>query len=919
MPSNVIHINPSTTFWRDVARALLAACHDEPVGASNSRDCSNWRVIVPTFAHAQQLKAALAAELGGVFIPPRISTLSTWLEILPPLSRTAAVSSSSERLMRLYAELRQHAWLKKLFSARRNTDLLPLAQTLLALSDELTQALLPSLRGANGLDNTEELEQRWQHALEQLSPGARELLSDEAQLVWSVWKSQLDSDDAIAVRFEKLLQLAQYADAPLAWISSVAPEPMEQAFLDAYAQHQTVRQITLDWHSDAFAPAYLSYVKAWPEMIAKEDDYPIVADDLFSIAPSNSLDAPTGIALCSAQSIEDEALQGAQTILNWLQQGKTQLAIVAQDRVVARRMRALLERAQVHVADETGWKLSTTRAASALASWFDVITQRGDTSSLLDLLKSPFVLAELPHKATHVMTIETTLRRANVSSGWSAISDALAARPAEQKIVAMLAQQAALFSGRKTLRAWITATKSLDALGLPVALLADSAGQQIMQMLENITPHVDNTDEDATEFSFAEWRALVNLQLDDTSFITTNNDKRVVMLPLNGARMRNFDAVLLVGADADHLPSQPKETLFFANTVRRELGLITREIRQRQQMRDLMELLAMNKEVVLSWQAHKDGEPNPVSPWLERLELTLAQNGWPELPKHVAAIAERSLPAHMMQMPTPVASILQPERLSSSGYSSFIACPYQFFATRMLGLASLDELSDLPEKRDYGGWLHQILQTYHEHLRDHPVPNLQEPREALLRDISTQHFDKVIAKNPAALGYFVRWQKVIAAYVTWANEREAQGWKFILGEASYEKPLALEHGELMLHGRIDRIDENAEGERSVLDYKTNSVVVLNKKRSDDEDHQLAFYGLLSDVPVVSAHYVALETTKDKCADVEAPDYAHAQLALAQKIKQNMQDIANGAPLPANGATSVCQYCDVRGLCRKGAW
>ena len=48
-------------------------------------------------------------------------------------------------------------------------------------------------------------------------------------------------------------------------------------------------------------------------------------------------------------------------------EGKQEIAVIAQDRVVSRRLRALLERAGVLVADETGWKLSTTRAAAALA------------------------------------------------------------------------------------------------------------------------------------------------------------------------------------------------------------------------------------------------------------------------------------------------------------------------------------------------------------------------------------------------------------------------------------------------------------------------------------------------------------------------------------------------------------------------
>ena len=44
--------------------------------------------------------------------------------------------------------------------------------------------------------------------------------------------------------------------------------------------------------------------------------------------------------------------------------GATPVALVAQDRVLVRRVRALLERMQIDLIDETGWTLSTTRAAA---------------------------------------------------------------------------------------------------------------------------------------------------------------------------------------------------------------------------------------------------------------------------------------------------------------------------------------------------------------------------------------------------------------------------------------------------------------------------------------------------------------------------------------------------------------------------
>ncbi|WP_112993075.1 PD-(D/E)XK nuclease family protein [Herminiimonas fonticola] len=904
MPSSAtVLIPPSATFWDDAARALLQSelrAQMAEAGNLAANDLSVVRVVVSTFAHIQLLKSALARQIDGAFIPPTITSLSEYIRLLPPVEGVSA-TAASERLMSLYADLRQHAWLKKLFSARRNTDLLPLAEILLALSDELTQAMLPSLKASPAAADA-----RWQAALEQLSPVARNLLSDETQLVWTIWKSQLDANDAIVTRYAQMMRIAQQAHLPLFWISPVEPDAMEQAFLDAYGARQSLAVIKLDWRTDTINSTYAA---AWPEMLIADDIPEPFFDDL---PDSLNVATPAALKLYAAQNLEAEAKAGAQTIIDWLQEGKTNLAIVAQDRVVARRIRALLERAQIVVADETGWKLSTTRAASAIAAWLELVAARAETVGLLDFLKSPFVFAALEDKADLVMQSEVALRRANVLSGWDAAANALTAIPQAQRMINLLAQQASGFAGRKTLCNWITATnQTLDAIGMRAALQVDAAGSQLIQLLQDISQdcvQVGHT------FSFSEWRAFLNLQLEAKAFVQLNLDKRVVMLPLNGARLRAFDAVLMVGADAEHLPSQPTETLFFANVVRRELGLATRESRQRQQLRDVTELLSSNDCVVMSWQAHKNGEPNPVSPWIERLELCLARAGAAPIARHDVQIAPRTLQASAAVMPAPSAAQLLPKKLSASGYNSLVACPYQFFATRMLGLSGIDELSDMPEKRDYGDWLHQILAQFHQ---AGSVPSSE--RAALLQKISDQVFAHELDKSAAALGYYARWQKAMPAYLEWISERESQGWHFVLGEEKFEKVLCWVDGEVILHGRVDRMDENENGERVVLDYKSTNQLALRDKLKHGEDHQLPFYGLLSDTPLSAALYIPLEASKDKIKEVEAPQFETWQQTLAEQIVHNMQAIAEGAPLPATGPEPVCQYCDVRGLCRKGAW
>ncbi|HEX7645143.1 MAG TPA: PD-(D/E)XK nuclease family protein [Burkholderiaceae bacterium] len=884
-----IFIHPSDSFWVEAANAVSAGGH----GA----DLSGIRVVVSAYAHARPLKEGLLRRLGRNFVVPRIVTLDGWCSQLPPDG--AAPTSEAARLMDLYAELRQHGWLKKLFSARRNTDLLPLAQVLLTLSDELTRALLPRV----GRDS-EAGTRHWQQALAQLSPAAQRVVSDEAQLVWSIWQAQLDGGDPLAQRYRQSMRLAEAADAPLYWISANPPDEFESAFLRAYARAQDVYVLTLDWR----VPAPL-LARAWPELAVFE------LDGAGGVPGKWDHD---GLRLAPAAGLEHEAQCSAQTVIDWLRAGKREIAVVAQDRVVARRLRALLERAQVFVADETGWKLSTTRAASAVAAWFELVTSRADTLALLDLLKSPFVLARIEGKEAQVMRIELALRRANVLGGWDAVGAALAGMM-EQDTVARLARCAAVFAGRKTLAQWSAATRAcFDELGIWGALEADAAGAQVVALLEAIA---GDCARQAQEFSFAEWRSFVGVQLESTSFIPADSDRRVAMLTLNGARLRSFDAVLVLGCDAEHLPSQAGESLFFANGVRRELGLDTRETLQLRQLRDFAALLCSNAEVVLSWQQQRNGEPNPVSAWVERLELAIERAGLPHLAEHEVEIARRACRAQPDAMPQPAAAALLPQKLSAGAYASLVACPYQFFAGRMLGLSGMEELSDMPEKRDYGDWLHQILFRYHTTLNEqaesgNAVP--LESRAALLQDLSAALFEQEAQSNAAVLGYYVRWKKAMPAYLVWANQREADGWRFAFGERKFEQVLNFSRGEILLHGRIDRVDESTEG-RALLDYKTRSAPALRERLKQGEDRQLAFYSILAGMEFSEAQYVSLDAQGDKLLAVPAPDIARAGEALRAQLTANLDAIASGGSLPASGVEDVCAYCDMRGLCRKGAW
>jgi hypothetical protein len=155
------------------------------------------------------------------------------------------------------------------------------------------------------------------------------------------------------------------------------------------------------------------------------------------------------------------------------------------------------------------------------------------------------------------------------------------------------------------------------------------------------------------------------------------------------------------------------------------------------------------------------------------------------------------------------------------------------------------------------------------------------------------------------------------AYLLWANEREADGWQFVFGEQSQSQALSWQDGGIELYGRLDRVDENAQGERALLDYKTRSVASLRQKVKEEDDHQLAFYGLLAGGAIEQAHYVALELGSDKkTGDAAAPDFLRKQDMLKQQITTTCirwRRVRRYRPMASNryASTAICAACAAR--------
>ncbi|MCX7226974.1 MAG: hypothetical protein NT071_15535 [Burkholderiales bacterium] len=130
----------------------------------------------------------------------------------------------------------------------------------------------------------------------------------------------------------------------------------------------------------------------------------------------DQLQTPTEgqITLHAAQDLQDEADRAGACVLNHIAAGHSPVALVAQDRVLTRRVRAMLAERGVAVRDETGWTLSTTRAAASLMALLRSCLWDASADQVLDWLKHApaFDVAQ-------VSVLETRLRREGVRD-WQA-------------------------------------------------------------------------------------------------------------------------------------------------------------------------------------------------------------------------------------------------------------------------------------------------------------------------------------------------------------------------------------------------------------------------------------------------------------------------------------------------------------------
>ena len=921
-------------------------------------DLSQLVILVPAPDLIYTLRNTLLEELKqhkhNAFIGGEIYPLKKWVEQHIHLSRenVSFINNHCRQLIILQALQQYPAQFK-------DENLWMVAASLMQLFDELTTHHLH----INELD-----EREWLKKIQQLYgvETDSEHLTGEARLIytlWQAWKQQLKddelvdqasayierlkaiSDNAIEDKIFVIAGIGNFSANEIALIKTMAQKRPVYLFIQASPE-----DINSATHPDHFAAQLVSALD-FKTTLPKQQTTSSFISQAFQYQKSlnqrySDIDLPgTGsFKVFAANSEEQEAAAVDLQIRQWLLEGKRNLAIVTENRKLARRVRALLERSGVNLVDSVGWSLSTTSAASVVEKWLECIEQDFNAISFLDFLKSPFHFDHDDDRyLQNIFRFEQDIiLHENISGHLQRYIKSLQLRQNRlqhwesecyQQITQLLdelentaAPLVELFTHNKKRPAseyLLALNDSLKQLQLVDRLTEDEAGNLI---IEEITHMLNACHVTEPQMNWSDFRTWFASALENHHYSPSTQASHVRLLNLKQSNSGYYQGLIIASADANQLPGPATRLPFFNNFVRHSLGLPDWQSHKAEHYYLFRRLVESADNVLTSYCREKANEEQRPSPWLQTIiDLYCIANHEETLETKLAemlASGETSVlsSTHVtvpIQTHPPGPTIHEeniPSHFSSSRHQRLINCPYQFFANDILGLKATDELIDELQKSEYGQKVHYILERFH---NENSTQSISFEQSLItLQQISKYVFKQEIEDNFLHRGWLKRWLDHCAAYLKWQQQRSLQ-WQFKSAELKQQTELV---DNITLDGRIDRIDQQ-HGEIGIIDYKTSGKTPSQQDVDHGEDIQLSTYALLLD-KVKQVEYLKLDEAYGKVssgATLTENDLEEITGQTKSRLSKIIEQLRNSAPLVANGEDDYCRFCQFTGLCRQQYW
>ncbi|MEE9272029.1 MAG: double-strand break repair protein AddB [Robiginitomaculum sp.] len=556
------------------------------------------------------------------------------------------------------------------------------------------------------------------------------------------------------------------------------------------------------------------------------------------------LDGLDGLSLLETKNEEEEAAVIALIMRETLETKDKTCALVTPDPSLARRVRARLSRWNIEIDSSAGEPLEETLHGTFLSLSLD---------AALDMFNPVVLSALVQHKFCAFMSehmdswnaFETLILRGPRARTYDAIerrfarcknrTDTHVFKCAQQgyeqlKLLHALLKplhnlsETKIYADKFT-RVHIELTETL-ARG-PEAIWREEAGEKAAALLEEVLVYGDML----PPLNGIGYQRLLSTMM--RGLVVRPRYGTQAQLKILGpleARMLDADTIILGALNEGIWPARPAPHPVLSRGMRKQIGLSAPERRFGLSAHDFASL-ACKPNVILTRSKRQNNGPSVMSRWLWRL-TTLVRGGLGEkadqafMPANPYLKWARELdvtptipsPATPPE-PRPSLDKRWPEqrrgrRLSVTQISKWIRNPYGIYASKILGLESLDGFDEALGGREYGLALHKALEWFSQQNNVHDTDLLLELFKKAMMEYAYE--DHSFAR------YHPRLQSIAKWVVKWLHTRREEGWKLLGAEQRGVMVLEMPGGNFTLSGIADRL-EIKNKTAAILDYKTGSI------------------------------------------------------------------------------------------------
>ena len=522
----------------------------------------------------------------------------------------------------------------------------------------------------------------------------------------------------------------------------------------------------------------------------------------------------TGIRAAELPDPAAEAQAIALAIREALETPGRTAALVTPDRLLAQRVSALLGRWRIEADDSAGRALSQLAPGTLLLAIASAAAEDLAPVPLLALLKHPLVGGAESERLSwldDVRLLDLALRGPRPGGGLEGLDRHFAERDKEVHGCqqAWRSVKPRLAAVETLLQQPASLSEFAQALAVAAQQLAGDrawsrsegrAAAELMMRVQALESGLAVTAEDAVP--------ILRQLLDEVRIRPTyGGHPRVFIWGLLEARLQQADLMILAGLNEGVWPALPEPDPWLAPKIRSNLGLPGLEFRIGLSAHDFAS--ALGAPQVLITRARRDSRSPTVASrlWLrlqamtgglahdtrlERLALTLDDPGAPKP-------ADRPAPRPAREQ--------RPARISVTSVDRLKADPFAFYAQAVLGVRRLDSVDADHSAAWKGTAVHAVLEQW---LRDDNCDpdKLVDRARALLASETIHPMLRAL------------WQPRLMEAIRWIEEQE------LANQAEGRLPLAAELrgeatlGDVVLHGKADRIDRLGNGDLAIVDYKT---------------------------------------------------------------------------------------------------